>query len=398
MFGPISIFLALAPIVIGLSHSGIKNSADDRATLITTLGSDTVVLESYTRTASRLDGDMVIRLPGTVLVHYVINLDRRGVPSSSVVEITPLGTLSVPRRRVAIDFTGPLAAVTVDSGGIQRRRSVLTTQAIPEFMTGFGPSYGLYESPVMYALYAPLMHAAEGDTVRLTALDIGSGTLRKRVFVRRSPTLLDADFFGMAWTHVAIDGSGRVTAVDAGETTERTQTRRADYVNAEAAAQRYAAADHSGKGLGNASPAMVARSTVGDATVAIAYGSPRRRDRTILGHVVPYGTVWRTGANEATTLSSDRSLSIGGVTIPAGVHSVWTLPDSDGSVDLIINGRHGQWGTDYDSTSDVARIPMKVATVTSLQENFAMAIGGKPVELSIAWGNFVWSLPVTAVR
>ncbi|MDB4911587.1 MAG: hypothetical protein JWO39_2410, partial [Gemmatimonadetes bacterium] len=78
-----------------------------------------------------------------------------------------------------------------------------------------------------------------------------------------------------------------------------------------------------------------------------------RRGRTILGAVVPYGNVWRTGANEATVLIFDKDMTIGGTPVPAGAYSLWTIPKADGTVQLIINRQHGQWGTDYDSAQDV---------------------------------------------
>jgi len=164
-------------------------------------------------------------------------------------------------------------------------------------------------------------------------------------------------------------------------------------------ARRFAAADHAGKGVGAVSPGVVERTKLGGAPVVVMYSSPRRRDRVLLGKVIPYGNVWRTGANAATTLLFDNDMNIGGKRIPAGVYSLWTLPRSDGSVDLIVNSQHGQWGTDYDASHDVAHIPMAVATAPSPQENFAIAVSdGTPGTLRMSWGKFIWSVPVSVAR
>ena len=107
--------------------------------------------------------------------------------------------------------------------------------------------------------------------------------------------------------------------------------------------------------------------------VVVTYGSPRRRDRTILGNVVPYDKVWRTGANEATVIVFDKAMTIGTTTFPAGSYSLWTLPKKDGTVDLIVNSQHGQYGTDYDASHDIVHIPMKVAKAATPQENFDLS-------------------------
>lgn len=126
--------------------------------------------------------------------------------------------------------------------------------------------------------------------------------------------------------------------------------------------------------------------------MVVSYGSPRRRNRTILGAVVPFDKVWRTGANQATVIVFDKALVLGGTALAAGSYSLWTLPKQDGSVDLIVNAQHGQYGTDYDGSHDTVHIPMKVGTVGTPQENFAIAIADG--ELSISWDTFVWTVPI----
>ena len=126
------------------------------------------------------------------------------------------------------------------------------------------------------------------------------------------------------------------------------------------------------------------------------YGSPRRRGRTILGAVVPYDRIWRTGANEATMLVFDKDMTIGGAPVPAGAYSLWTIPKADGTVQLVINRQHGQWGTDYDHSQDLVRVPMKSSTAPSPQENFAINITGtgNTGELRMSWDAFIWSVPI----
>ena len=144
----------------------------------------------------------------------------------------------------------------------------------------------------------------------------------------------------------------------------------------------FAARELAGKGLGSLSPRDTARATIGGAQVQIDYGRPMKRGRIIFGNVVPWDAVWRTGANQATQLITDKDLVIGGTTVAAGTYSVFTLPSQKGW-QLIINRQHGQWGTNYDAKQDLARIPMRVRQLPVPTERFTIMAGRS--ELVISW-------------
>lgn len=390
---------ALSPIVFVLLAVGCRRPATvrEQASFVTTLGRDTVAIESFTRTASHLEGNIVVRVPGTVLCHYALDLTNGGDVSHAALDVTPIGA-TVPERHVSLDFTGDSLRVDVDAAGRHIiSRQPLDAGAYPQYMTGFGSSYGLYSSLGIYEVL--LAHlGAHFDSVSIPSVDMASGRAVEREFVRRSPARVDADYFGIAWTHLTLDDSGRIVSADASETTEKTQSRRTPYIDARQAAQRFAAADRAGHGLGVASPSAMATWSVGGQPVVVVYSSPRRRNRAILGAVVPYDQVWRTGANAATTLTSGRALRIGGVSVPAGTYSLWTLPGQHGTVEFIINRQHGQWGTDYDASQDLARVPMHVAAAAAPRDDFAIAIVGTGPgygELRIAWDTFIWTVPIT---
>ncbi|HEV2180947.1 MAG TPA: DUF2911 domain-containing protein [Gemmatimonadaceae bacterium] len=372
--------------------------ATEHASFVTTLGRDTVVIESFTRTPAKLDGDMVVRVPGTVLCHYELDLGSGGNVTRSVVDVKPISADNVAARHVTLDYTGDSLRVTIDSAGTHAQfvRAV-EKNAYPQFMTGFGSSYGLYSSLGVYeVLFAQL--GAKFDSVTIPSIDMQSGRTVKRDFVRRSPTTIDADYFRIAWTHLTLDDSGQIASADADQTTEKTKTQRTAYVDPQKAAKQFASEDKSGKGLGIASPSVTEKATLGGKLVVVLYSSPRRRNRTILGTVVPYDQVWRTGANQATVLVTDDAFDIGGASVPGGSYSLWTVPKKDGSADLIVNGQYGQWGTNYDSSRNVVRVPMKVSRASSPQENFSIDItptNGNSGEMKIAWDTFVWTVPIT---
>jgi hypothetical protein len=136
-----------------------------------------------------------------------------------------------------------------------------------------------------------------------------------------------------------------------------------------------------------ASPRDSVSATIGGATVTVNYGRPSKRGREIFGALVPYGTPWRTGANEATAFTTNRALRFGAVTVPAGRYTLFTLPAKDGPWQLIINKQTGQWGTAYDAAQDLVRIPMTVGPTPAVVEQMqiTVAASGAAGELAVLW-------------
>ena len=105
--------------------------------------------------------------------------------------------------------------------------------------------------------------------------------------------------------------------------------------------------------------------------VTIVYGRPYTKSprtgemRKIWGGLVPYGKVWRTGADEATLLITQRPIVLGGTPIPAGAYTLYTLPEEKGASKLIISKQIGQWGTQYSEQQDLARVDLKKSPLKS---------------------------------
>ncbi|HLE33443.1 MAG TPA: DUF2911 domain-containing protein [Bacteroidota bacterium] len=106
--------------------------------------------------------------------------------------------------------------------------------------------------------------------------------------------------------------------------------------------------------------------------VSVNYGRPSMRKRKIMGELVPFNVVWRTGANEATAFVTEADLQIGGVKLPAGSYTLYTLP-SQKQWKLIINKQTGQWGTVYDAHLDFARVNLKKKTLKNPVEKFLIS-------------------------
>lgn len=138
---------------------------------------------------------------------------------------------------------------------------------------------------------------------------------------------------------------------------------------------------------GSLSPRDTASARIGDVTVTVDYGRPSMRGREVFGGIVPWGRVWRTGANAATRLITDHELVIGGQPVPAGTYSLWTIPARDGWT-LVINRQHGQWGTEYHPDRDLVRVPLTMTHPDRPVERFTITVAdGEAGEGSIA---FAW--------
>jgi hypothetical protein len=146
------------------------------------------------------------------------------------------------------------------------------------------------------------------------------------------------------------------------------------------------------------SPPATADVTLAGKQITIKYSRPSMRGRKIMGDLVPYGQVWRTGANEATTLETPVALRIGNIDVPAGQYTLWTLP-SEGTWKLIINKQTGQWGTDYNADQDLARVEMQKTSLAQPVEQFLISwdkTGASRADLVLAWEKTrVW-VPVEA--
>jgi hypothetical protein len=151
---------------------------------------------------------------------------------------------------------------------------------------------------------------------------------------------------------------------------------------------------------GPASPAATVTAKIDGADLTIAYSRPSMRGRVIWGDLVPFGAVWRTGANAATKLTVAKAIVLGGTDVPAGSYTLWTLPAADGSAKLIINSETGQWGTNYNGKKDFARVDLKRTDLKEPVEQFVIgldeAAGGGTLRL--AWDKVQYSVAFTVKK
>ena len=129
------------------------------------------------------------------------------------------------------------------------------------------------------------------------------------------------------------------------------------------------------------SPAATASGKVKDANITINYSSPAVKERQIFGGLVPYGQVWRAGANEATVFATDKAIKVEGKELPAGKYSLYAIP-GEKEWTIIFNMQTGQWGvkrggvTSRDEAQDALTVQVKPKKASGLTERLAYEVTG----------------------
>ncbi|WP_420455601.1 DUF2911 domain-containing protein [Rubrivirga sp.] len=383
-----SLLLTAAVVLAGCATSqtpGAPPTAETGA-FVTLLGDDTLAVERFTRTADGLEATVALRAPRTTLTTYRLVLDPDGgLERYQAVVRQPL-TGEVLRRHTAEPVGDSLRMTVEETGG------ETTTRMVP------GAARPL---PFIDMVHWPF------ELMVTRAVDAG-GPLDQPLFTERAAVAFTSDVeadgtvvvrhpFRGPMT-VEADAEGRLETLDAGATTRKLVVRRVADVDVEAAATRYAEMDAAGLAVGELSGRGEAVGTVGGATVAVDYGQPRRRGRAIWGALVPWDGLWRTGANRATHLTTDRALVLdpdgAALAVPAGAYTLFSIPQPDGGV-LIVNRQTGQGGTTYDAGQDLGRVPLTRAPLPDTVEAFTIVVEAEGDEgrLSLRWDHDAFSVP-----
>lgn len=146
------------------------------------------------------------------------------------------------------------------------------------------------------------------------------------------------------------------------------------------------------------SPPGTAEVTLKGKKITIDYGRPYLKGRHVGQELAPFGKVWRTGANEATSFVTEGNVRVGDADVPAGSYTLYSLP-SEGTWKLIINKQTGQWGTKYDESKDLARVDMQKSQLSQPVEQFTISFdktGDSTANLVMEWENIRLTVAVKA--
>lgn len=142
---------------------------------------------------------------------------------------------------------------------------------------------------------------------------------------------------------------------------------------------------------------MISEATINGLTVKVKYNSNTLSGRKAFGYLVPYGIVWRTGANEATEISFSGDGTFGGKKVKKGNYSLWSKPDTK-LWQVILNSQTGQYGTNYDPDQDYLHVNAKPTELPEKLENLRILLvneGSSKINLIIRWDKTEVKVPIT---
>jgi hypothetical protein len=375
----------------------------ERYGFVAVLGNDTVSAEQVSRSPTRLVTDGVDRWPFVRRRHTEFELAADGRIRRMVMDVqTPNGRTSKERgRRITADFSSRGVTISVRDSGGERDTAFATGGAITV------PHVSMMYSVIELEIEAALRQAAAaglqpGDSVLFRQFypdrDVGpSFTLHRGYVHPHTGGKVELRHDWLAGTgDVTVDSGGRMLTYSGMRSTYKVAVARTTTLpDIDAIGDRLAAAERS-TGLQQLSVRDTARATIGAATFSVDYGRPLARGRTLLGNVISYDRVWRTGANAATQFTSSAPITLAGLALPAGTYTLWTVPHV-GRVDLIVNKQTGQWGTEYSRAQDLGTAPMRSDSLDTPVEKFTIAIepgDARHGTLAMAWGTFRWTVPI----
>lgn len=362
-------------------------AAQETGGFVVRLGRDTTGVETYTRTANRVEVRQVGRAPRVTQRHFVYDF----APGGGMTQLTAVVTLpsapagAAPMQQIQASFASDSMTMEVRRDtSLQTSRMGVPAAAV--VISGASPW-------VMYERQTMRLAAQKADSLRAPFYYLGSstvGTIVVRKLGRDSASIqTPTELY-----HARVDGTGRLLNVVPIEGTAQFTVDRVTGLDVAATTAAYAAREQQGGTMGALSTRDTVRANAGGAALWIDYGRPSKRGRVVFGGVVPWGELWRTGANAATQFRTDKALELGGVAVPAGFYSLWTVPSPTGWK-LIVNGETGQSGTAHKAERDLYTVPMSVSILPQSVERFTVSVtpSAQGGSLNLDWDTTRASVP-----
>lgn len=368
---PLAIACASSPREVD-SPSLAAGAIADQGSFVVTLGRDTIAAERFRFGRGRIDGEVVTRLRETVRRPYAITFDDEGNPAR--LEFST-------RRPTDTPASPPLQTALITLGGDTivmetKRNDSTVTRRIPA-PGGTVPLLG--QSYASYGILTRHLARSGVDSVQISTWTVGAQRTDVVSVVRvNADTMKIVAPFGTMYARV--DAAGRIQGAHALGSTFKVVVTRGPMTDLTSFAMVAP--------IPQLSPRDTLRTSIAGANFTVTYSRPMRRGRVVFGGMVPWGEVWRTGANEATHFHTDKDLVIGGAAVPTGTYTLWTIPKPEGWT-LIINTQTGQWGTIYDPAQDLVRVEMHDEAPATTEEQFTISLEPKEpgAVLRLRWDN-----------
>jgi hypothetical protein len=360
--------LRLAVMTLTVIGTACETAGSGPSAFVSMLGTDTVTVESFARSNSRIEGQLVTRLPYTHRIRYAADLNPDGTISHLAAET------STPDENAQ----GPASqswTVSITDGTATVERVGGQNPGTNSFEVGPGAIPTLGRASIAMFAFEQAMRQAEASGVGEHPVELVYPTRPQPVnneIKRFSGDTVAIVYFGaplLGWG----DGNGNIQGADGTSTTMDAVTERVAALDVDDLAASWAGMDVSGEGIGVPSPGATAAGTIHGAAIEVSYSQPAKRGRDIWGTLVPHDGVWRTGANAATILTTGSDLVVEGAELPAGSYTLWSTYSED-SQQLIINSETGQWGTAYNAANDFTTVEMTKSELPGILERFTISL------------------------
>lgn len=363
--------------------------APEGGAYVTYLGQDTLAVERFVDLGDRVEADVMLRTPNTTLRNYVLEFDDDGMMRRFEATVRDPASLEAPplSKDLLLAASSGYTLFRTRDGEVDTLTVDATASALPFLDMIHWP----FEIMLKRAV------SAQGEVFE-QPLIAGSRVLPFELRQMEGDSMTVKHPF-RGTMGVTVDPEGRLQLLDAGLTTRKVRVHRRESIDVGAVAAHFAAKDAAGMPFGPLSGRGETLATIKGAQFRVDYGTPVKRGRDIFGALVPYGQVWRTGANRATHFETDTDLQFGSLNVPAGTYTLYTIPEADGGT-LMINTQTGQGGTTYNADMDLGRVSLQAEPLEEAVEVFTIGVeetdqGGS---LQIMWDRTALTVPFSILN
>jgi Protein of unknown function (DUF2911) len=376
------IIVALVSIFIGVKSFG-QTTQPYTASFIGRMGVDTVLVETYTMINNHLYGKAFIRVPEDYIGEFSIHFYPDGSIREFDVSAMDPSNSSLPfaaksgafEYRLNMNCKNDTCTYYNSIAGVPTEKIYIHPASRVDFVGGWVPFISLME------WHCRRLVQSEKQVLPLKMINHNIGVYDIGVhFLNRDTIIFGGPF--LEYTKIGIDKTGKVLGVDGIGTPWNYYVTSHPPINVDMVAKRMAKTP----GIGIPSPTETTEFEIQGSKIGLTYGRPYKRGRTIFGGVVPYDTLWRTGANGPTVLTFQHDIKLGDTTIPKGKYSIYTIPKRN-EWSLIFSADLKSWPTDPDRSKEFAQVVIPVEKTKNISEQFTIEIieVGKKGEMKFSW-------------
>lgn len=360
----------VVPLVLCYAMASGQSGQPYTASFVGRMGVDTVLIETYSMINNHLYGKAFTRVPedyiGEFSIHFYpdgsireFNINAMDPFNSSVPFAAKTGALEY---RLNMNCKNDTCTYYNSEKGQPAERIFTHAASSMDFLGGWVPLISLMEWNCVR-----LMKSGK-KTLPINMINHNHGVYPIAVRMLTKDSVIFGGPF-LEYTKIKVDPEGRISDINGIGTPWNYLVTKYPPIDIDQIAKRLATTP----GIGIPSPDDTIHSTVKNSKIEVTYGRPFTRGRKIFGGVVPYDSLWRTGANGPTRISLESSIRIGNTVIPEGRYSIYTVP-KPGQWLLIFNTDLSSWPTDPDRTKDFAQVPIPARKAQQRKEQFTIEV------------------------